>query len=65
MKLGPLEVVVIFAVILLVFGPSKLPQIGKAFGKGLREFRNASKEISSQLDMDDSEEEQTKAKKQN
>ncbi len=65
MKLGPLEVVVIFAVILLVFGPSKLPQIGKAFGKGLREFKNASKEISSQLDMDEDEEEQTKAKKQN
>ena len=65
MKLGPLEVVVIFAVILLVFGPSKLPQIGKAFGKGLREFKNASKELSSQLDMDDDEEEQTKAKKQN
>lgn len=65
MKLGPLEVVVIFAVILLVFGPSKLPQIGKAFGKGLREFKNASKELSSQLDMDDHEEEQTKAKKQN
>jgi TatA/E family protein of Tat protein translocase len=64
-KLGPLEVVVIFAVILLVFGPSKLPQIGKAFGKGLREFKNASKEISSQLDMDEDEEEQTKAKKQN
>ncbi|HSL93734.1 MAG TPA: twin-arginine translocase TatA/TatE family subunit, partial [Bacillota bacterium] len=65
LKLGPLEVVVIFAVILLVFGPSKLPQIGKAFGKGLREFKSASKEISSQLDMDDDEEEQTKAKKQN
>lgn len=65
MKLGPLEVVVIFVVILLVFGPSKLPQIGKAFGKGLREFKNASKELSSQLDMDDDEEGQTKARKQN
>jgi TatA/E family protein of Tat protein translocase len=56
MRLGPMEVLVIFAVILLVFGPSKLPQIGKAFGKGLKEFKNASKEIQSQLDVNDDEE---------
>lgn len=62
MKLGPLEVVVIFSVILLVFGPSKLPQIGKAFGKGLREFKSASREISSQLDMDDDQEEEANKK---
>ena len=51
-KLGPLELVLIFAVILLVFGPSKLPQIGSAIGKGIREFKSASKEIKSQLEVD-------------
>lgn len=51
-KIGPLELVLIFAVILLVFGPSKLPQIGAAIGKGIREFKNASKDIKSQLEVD-------------
>jgi len=51
-KLGPLELVLIFAVILLVFGPSKLPQIGAAIGKGIREFKNASRDIKSQLEVD-------------
>lgn len=51
-KIGPLELVLIFAVILLVFGPSKLPQIGAAIGKGIREFKSASKEIKTQLEAD-------------
>ena len=56
-KIGPFEVVVIFAVILLVFGPSKLPQIGNAIGKGIRKFRGASKDIKEQLDVDLNEKE--------
>jgi len=59
-KLGPLEVVLIFAVILLVFGPSKLPQIGSAIGKGIREFKNASKEMKSQLEMELDEDKKAK-----
>lgn len=51
-KIGPLEIVVVFAVILLVFGPSKLPQIGSAIGKGIREFKNASKEMKNQLEVE-------------
>lgn len=61
-KLGPLEVVLIFAVILLVFGPSKLPQIGSAIGKGIREFKNASKEMKNQLEMELDEDSDKKAK---
>ncbi len=36
---GPLEAVVIIAIILIVFGAGKLPQVGGALGKGIREFR--------------------------
>jgi sec-independent protein translocase protein TatA len=36
------ELVLILAVVLLVFGPGKLPEIGKAVGRSLREFREAS-----------------------
>ena len=40
---GPMSLVVIAIIALLVFGPKKLPEIGKAFGSSLREFKNATK----------------------
>lgn len=50
-KIGPLEIGVILLVVLLIFGPAKLPQIGSAIGKGIRELRNASKDIKEQMDV--------------
>jgi sec-independent protein translocase protein TatA len=38
-NIGPAELVVIFVVALLVFGPTKLPEIGRQVGKAIREFR--------------------------
>jgi len=38
-QIGPLEILVIFIVALIVFGPSKLPHIGRQVGRGFREFR--------------------------
>jgi TatA/E family protein of Tat protein translocase len=38
-QIGPLEILVILVVALVVFGPSKLPQIGRQVGRGYREFR--------------------------
>ncbi|NLY31749.1 MAG: twin-arginine translocase TatA/TatE family subunit, partial [Firmicutes bacterium] len=40
------ELLLILFLVLLIFGPSKLPQIGAAIGKGIRELRKASKDIS-------------------
>ncbi len=51
--LSTLEVVIIIAVILLIFGPSKLPQLGEGIGKMLRGFRKEMK----QIDHDKREEE--------
>jgi TatA/E family protein of Tat protein translocase len=48
-KIGMPELAVIFGVALLVFGPSKLPDIGRAMGKGLREFKNATTEITQSI----------------
>ena len=45
MKIGAMELVVIFIVALLVIGPDKLPQYARKFGSALREFRKASSEI--------------------
>ncbi|WP_172373622.1 twin-arginine translocase TatA/TatE family subunit [Sporosarcina jiandibaonis] len=38
---GAMSLVLIAIIALLVFGPKKLPEIGKAFGSSLREFKNA------------------------
>ena len=51
--LGPLEIVIIIVVILLIFGPTKLPQLGEGIGKMLRGFRKEMK----QIDQDKREEE--------
>jgi len=59
-KLGPTEIILIFVVVLLIFGPSKLPQVGKSIGKGIREFRKASKDITDGLDETEDASEETK-----
>jgi sec-independent protein translocase protein TatA len=44
-SLGMQEIIVIFILALIVFGPRKLPEIGKMLGKGLAEFKKASNEL--------------------
>jgi sec-independent protein translocase protein TatA len=44
-NIGAPELIIILIVLLLVVGPGKLPEIGSAFGKTLREFRKASTEL--------------------
>lgn len=44
-SLGMPEIIAIFVVALIVFGPRKLPEIGKTIGKGLAEFKKASNEL--------------------
>ena len=53
MSPGPLSLIIIGIVALLVFGPKKLPELGKAFGSSLREFKNATKGLA-----DDDEDDQ-------
>lgn len=42
-QLGPLEIALILAVLLLLFGAKRLPEIGRSMGKSIREFRGATK----------------------
>jgi len=44
-SLGMQELIVIFLLALIVFGPRKLPELGKTIGKGLAEFKKASNEL--------------------
>jgi len=40
--LGPTELILILAVVIIIFGVGRLPEVGGALGKGIREFRRAS-----------------------
>jgi sec-independent protein translocase protein TatA len=42
---GPAELVIILVIALLVLGPGKLPDVGSALGKSIREFRKATSEV--------------------
>lgn len=44
-SIGMPELILIFVVALLVFGPKKLPELGKSLGRGLAEFKKASEEL--------------------
>ncbi|MBM0067619.1 twin-arginine translocase TatA/TatE family subunit [Alkalicoccobacillus gibsonii] len=57
-QMGPWSLILIAVVALLIFGPKKLPELGKAFGSSLREFKNATKGLA------DDEEEKKREKDQ-
>ena len=40
-NIGPLEIIVVLIIALVVFGPKRLPELGRSLGKGLREFRGS------------------------
>ena len=40
-NIGPLEIVVIQIIALIVFGPKRLPELGRSMGKGIREFKSS------------------------
>ena len=40
-RMGPMEIALILLVVLIIFGVGKLPQVGGAIGRGIREFRKA------------------------
>ena len=60
-NIGPTEIIVILLLALIVFGPKRLPEIGRTVGKGLREFRQATQDVKDELsrtmsDEDDEDE---------
>ncbi|GGL70335.1 Sec-independent protein translocase protein TatA [Deinococcus aerolatus] len=50
-NIGPAELIVILIVALVVFGPRKLPELGKSLGAGLREFRKSTQGLKDELDV--------------
>ena len=52
MNLGAPEILLIMLVILIFFGPKKIPDLARGLGKGLREFRKASQEIRDDIEKE-------------
>jgi sec-independent protein translocase protein TatA len=51
--LGGSELGLIFLIILLIFGPSQIPKMARGLGQALREFRKAQREITDEVNRDD------------
>jgi sec-independent protein translocase protein TatA len=52
-NVGPLEIAVVLIIVLIIFGPKRLPELGQSMGRGIREFKNS---LSGDKDQDDVEE---------
>ena len=44
-NLGPTELIIVLVIALIIFGPGKLPELGKALGQGIREFKEAMQDL--------------------
>lgn len=49
-NIGLPELLIIFAIALLIFGPKKLPEVGRSIGRAIREFRKTSDEIKEKIE---------------
>jgi sec-independent protein translocase protein TatA len=38
---GPLEIIIVLIIVLVIFGPKRLPDLGRSLGKGMREFKDS------------------------
>lgn len=54
-NLGMSELLVIMLIVLLLFGPKKLPELARGLGKGLNEFKRAAQDVKNELDVQDDE----------
>jgi sec-independent protein translocase protein TatA len=64
-SIGMPELIIIFVIALIIFGPRKLPELGKSLGKSLAEFKKASNELRNTLEEEIRiEEQKTEAAKQ-
>jgi sec-independent protein translocase protein TatA len=63
-SIGMPELIIIFVIALIIFGPRKLPELGRSLGKSINEFKRASNELKSTLDEEIRLEETRSAERQ-
>jgi len=56
-NIGPLEIAIVLIIALIVFGPKRLPELGKSLGRGINEFRDGINKVGKDDDDDDDEDE--------
>jgi len=57
-NIGPLEIAIVLIIALIVFGPKRLPELGKSLGKGINEFRDGINKVGKDDDDDDDDDDQ-------
>jgi sec-independent protein translocase protein TatA len=60
-RLGPFELIIVLVIVIIIFGVGRLPEIGGAVGKAIREFRQATSTPEEGENSDKSEEKSTSA----
>jgi sec-independent protein translocase protein TatA len=63
-SIGMPELIIIFVIALIIFGPRKLPELGRSLGKSINEFKRASNELKNTLDEEIRVEETRSAERQ-
>jgi sec-independent protein translocase protein TatA len=62
-KVGPTELILVLLIVLIIFGVGKLPEIGGALGKAIRDFRKSSKDEEAEAEAKKAVVEQSEEKK--
>lgn len=50
-SIGPMEILLIFLLILLLFGAKRIPEMAQGMGKGIKEFKKAMKDVQEEIDV--------------
>ncbi len=61
-RIGPMELILIFSIALIIFGPKKLPEIGKAIGSAIQNFKRQTNSLTEGLESDTTGPSQPEAK---
>ena len=63
-KIGVPELIIVLVIALVIFGPAKLPEIGKAMGRGISEFKGHANKLTEEVKIMDDDKEETDKKNQ-
>jgi sec-independent protein translocase protein TatA len=63
-SIGPTELIIVLVIVLVIFGPKRLPGLGRSLGSGMREFRDSIAGKGSDRDLEDEDEDEPDTRSQ-